>query len=234
MGGERRYDDAIVHHQRALTIGRNIGHRFGEAAALGDLAHVYNQLGRYLEAAEHSRQALGIYREIGHQRNQAVNLTNLGNALRGMGHLDQALTHLQQGLNIFTTIGATGGQAWPLRCIAKVYHQQGHSDHAVDCLRQAAALECAGHRAYDYAMTLGDLGTVLNDIGRPREARDAWNEALSILNDLDPHQADQIRKHLNASGPVENNFSEAEVQGLAGDDARNHCDSLHGIGPVRI
>ncbi|WP_162834776.1 ATP-binding protein [Amycolatopsis circi] len=210
LWGERRYDDAIVHHQQALTIGRSIGNRFGEASALGDLGHVYNELGRYREAADHSRQALDIVREIGHQRNQAVNLTNLGNALRGMGDLDQALTHLRQGLNIFIAIGATGGQAWPLRCIAKVYHQQGHSDHAVDCLRQAAALhlQYAGPGTYSYAVTLGDLGTVLNDIGRPLEARDAWNEALSILTDLDPHQADQIREHLNALGPTENNSSE--------------------------
>ena len=88
--------DAIERHLRALEIGRKIGHKFGEGAALGDLGGAYNALGRYAGAADHCRQALEIYRKLGHLRNEGLNLIQWGIALCGMGRLDEALSEFKR------------------------------------------------------------------------------------------------------------------------------------------
>ncbi|MCO1575160.1 tetratricopeptide repeat protein [Crossiella sp. SN42] len=199
----RQYGPAAVCLERALEIARKIDHKFGEGAALIDLAYNNLEIERYVEAVNYSQQALDINREIGHQRNESLSLVHLGQALYGLGQLDQALAYIQQGMNIAITIGAVGLQTLALTALAKIRHRQGDSDDALNHLMQAATHNRSQQLDHDYADTLNHLGAILNDMGRHEEARNAWREALAILLNLDPQQAAQIRTQLKALGLTE-------------------------------
>jgi predicted negative regulator of RcsB-dependent stress response len=53
-----------------------------------------------------------------------------------------------------------------------------------------------GHR-WGYAETLGHLGDAHQAAGDPGKARAAWEEAVTILDDLSHPDADQIRAKLS-------------------------------------
>ncbi|MBN6039989.1 tetratricopeptide repeat protein [Amycolatopsis sp. 195334CR] len=196
----RRYDEAVICLEQALKIARKIDHKFGEAAALIDLAHNYNEVGRHAEAAAYSQQSIDINRTIGHRRNEGISLIHLGRALSELGQFDQALAYVRQGMDIASTIGAEGIRALALRTLAKIHHRQGHGEDALNYMMQAADSSRSRQLDHDYAENLNHIGVILNDLGRPQEAREKWQEALDILLDLDPMQAAQIRTQLNTIG----------------------------------
>ncbi|RSS32165.1 helix-turn-helix domain-containing protein [Streptomyces sp. WAC05858] len=195
----RQYDEAIDCLQHGLAIARKIGDGFGEQAKLIDLGSVYNKLGLYSTAADHSRQALAICRAMDHKRNEGLSLTQLGSALLGMGELDQAMIHLHQSLKISNKLGSAHLQAFTLQSMAEVFRKRGQDVDAVDHLKKAAALYQEQRVSIQFAEILKNLGIALNGMGRTCEAQDVWEEALAVLIELDPQQADQVSQLLEHS-----------------------------------
>ncbi|MFC4455593.1 tetratricopeptide repeat protein [Deinococcus sonorensis] len=67
---------SVEHHERALTLARQLGHRPATAAALNNLAGSYEQLARYADAARMAREA---YQLAALQQDRAVQITALLN-----------------------------------------------------------------------------------------------------------------------------------------------------------
>ncbi|MGB2853987.1 MAG: tetratricopeptide repeat protein, partial [Dehalococcoidia bacterium] len=93
-------------YEEALRIHRDIGHRVGEASALGNMGNVYASKGELDKALDYYEHALRIEREIGHRQGEANHLANIGMVYAMRGDLDRALEHYQEALKIFETIGA--------------------------------------------------------------------------------------------------------------------------------
>jgi hypothetical protein len=66
------------------------------------------------------------------------------------------------------------------------------------CYQQALTLFRDLGDRYDEAATLTNLGDTHHAAGNPDAARDAWQHALTILDDLDHPDADQVRTKLAA------------------------------------
>jgi hypothetical protein len=66
-----------IFEQEAAAIFRSIGSRLGEAHALGILALIRQQQGRYAEVAGYAQRALDLFREIGDREGGAEALSGL-------------------------------------------------------------------------------------------------------------------------------------------------------------
>ncbi|WP_280393495.1 tetratricopeptide repeat protein [Nocardia brasiliensis] len=73
-----------------MLCGQEIGHRRGEANALGNLGLVHRDTGEHAQAAALLQQALVVSREIGHRIGEAVNLNYLATVHREAGDYEQA------------------------------------------------------------------------------------------------------------------------------------------------
>jgi tetratricopeptide (TPR) repeat protein len=76
------------------------------------------------------------------------------------------------------------------------HHHLGHHAEAQACYRRAIGLLHDVGKQYDEAAALARLGEVLCAAGDPTSARDAWQQALTILDDLDHPDAQQVRTKL--------------------------------------
>lgn len=72
------YRSAILYHEQALEIARQIGDRWGEAAYLGNLGIVCKNIGELRKALSCFEEALEIARQIGDQRIEGACIGNLG------------------------------------------------------------------------------------------------------------------------------------------------------------
>lgn len=72
-----RYQRASAELTNAVSLYRQLGHRFGEAAALTNLGQVRYRLGHYQQAAGDQARAVALAREIGSPRVEAWALTRL-------------------------------------------------------------------------------------------------------------------------------------------------------------
>ncbi len=91
-----RVDDAILAHQKALTIFRDVGARTHEARTRNALAYAYLVKGHYEESIAHAGNAVRIDLESGARMQVAKTLTNLGHAFARLGVSKRAGALLEQ------------------------------------------------------------------------------------------------------------------------------------------
>lgn len=92
--------------------------------------------------------------------------------------------------------GDRSGQAYTLSNLGQVHHRQGHHQAALDRQRESLALRRELAEPHGQAECLQRLGSTFEALGRLREARTHWLDALAILADLGSSDADQVRALL--------------------------------------
>jgi tetratricopeptide (TPR) repeat protein len=197
-----RLDDAHRHLRHALELFRDLGDPTGQAHTHISIGQVLAQLRRHPEALDHTGRALALFQTAHQGTGQANALNNLGWYHAQLGNYQQALTCCQQALDLHQQLGNEYSQAATWDSLGYVHHHLGHHIDAVDCYRNALRMfESCGDR-YGTAAALIHLGDTHQDAGNRQDAHDAWLDALTILEELDHHDADQIRAKIQGSDPA--------------------------------
>jgi DNA-binding SARP family transcriptional activator len=176
-----------------LEIRRRTGDRMGEAVALNAMAlNLYNQ-GRLEEAVDCQRASLAVLADLGEQRSSSagIALNNIADMLGCLNRHDEALACAEQALAVFLQIGDLFGVSTAETTLAQTYLALDRHEDAVRHCQQALIVEhdTAGENA-GRADALCCLASAMTALGRPAEARDAWQAALPILDRLgDPRTA---------------------------------------------
>jgi tetratricopeptide (TPR) repeat protein len=84
----------------ALALHRELGDRYGEAAALDSLGYAHHHLGRHREAADCFERSLVLVRDLGDRYYEAVVLTHLGDVHHAAGQAARAGKVWRQALSI--------------------------------------------------------------------------------------------------------------------------------------
>ena len=135
-----KYDEAMEHHQAALAIHRELGHRQGEANQLGNIGIILLNHGKYDEAMEHYQAALAIDRELGYRQGEAVALGNIGLVFQDQGKYDEAMEHHQAALAIDLELGHRQGEAADLVNIGLVLYNQKKYEEAKEHCQAALTI----------------------------------------------------------------------------------------------
>jgi tetratricopeptide (TPR) repeat protein len=118
-----------------------------------------------------------------------------------LGDYEQALTHCQQAMALFQELADPTGQANTWDSVGYIHHHRGDHVQAVTCYRRAVDLFQGIGDRYQEADTLTRLGDTHRAAGNSDAARDAWQQALTILDQLDHPDADQVRAKLATLDP---------------------------------
>lgn len=182
--------------QLALDLFRELGNHTGQAQTHLCFAWLAGRQGCHAEALGHSRQSLTHSRTAGRRAGQARALNNIAWHLAEQNDYDQALAHCQQALTIVRELGDLHSQAHICDTLAHIYYHLGRYQQAVVCYQQSLDLFRATGDPYGEATCLRGLGDSLDAVGNAAAARQAWANALEILNQLDHPDADQVRARL--------------------------------------
>ena len=189
-----RYQQAIDHHQQALTICREVSDRAIEALALAYLGLVHAQQGRYQQAIDHHQQALTICREVGDRAIEALALAYLGLVHAQQGRYQQAIDHHQQALTICCEVGLRVGEAVARHGLGFVRSRQGRYQQAIDHHQQALTIcRDIGYRA-DEAQILNGLGEACHANGQLAQARTQHTTALALATEIGDRY-EQVHAH---------------------------------------
>lgn len=94
------YPKAIEYNQQSLVIKREIKHRSGEGATLGNLGVAYQNLGDYPKAIEYYQQTLIIARETKDRNREGNALNSLGFVYYKQGNLTLAESTLIKSIKV--------------------------------------------------------------------------------------------------------------------------------------
>jgi DNA-binding SARP family transcriptional activator len=198
MSGE--LDEAHRHALAAVGLFCEIGDKTREAQTHHLLTDIHGRLDDQRTALRHARRALALYEAADDRLGTARALNAAGWSHAVLGEYDHALEHCERAVTSFRALGDRDGEAATEGSLGYTREHLRDFTAAIAHYERAAHL-CRelGERFY-LADTLTHLGDCQVAAGRAEAARRAWDEALSILDDLGHPAAAGLRGRL--SGPV--------------------------------
>jgi tetratricopeptide (TPR) repeat protein len=191
-----QYDNSQQLFEHALTIRQRIGDRHGQAWALAGSGFLAIDRGRLKQACGCAQEALSIFREVGDRHGEASALFTVADAYHGWQRYDDALRTLEDSFRIFDEIGNHDGQGLTLVKMAEVYVARGEHQQALSYLnRSLKARRLAGSR-WGEADGLARRGHTLQALGRSQDARESWETALALYDEVKDPRATDIRAYL--------------------------------------
>jgi tetratricopeptide (TPR) repeat protein/transcriptional regulator with XRE-family HTH domain len=192
------YAEARAHLVQALEVCRQLGDRPGEGRAHNAIATLFYRQGRYSDSMDHCLQALSLFQAADDRSWQAIILNNIGYCQALLGNHQLALGYCQQSMTLHQELGDRNGQAFTSDSLGLIHRHLGHHAEAVDCHDHALALFRDLGDRLSQAKVLVNLGDVHQAASSAQAAREAWQQALEILDDLHHQDADQVRARLRA------------------------------------
>jgi DNA-binding SARP family transcriptional activator/tetratricopeptide (TPR) repeat protein len=195
----QRDDDALDELTIALGLRHQLGQPTAEAGIYIDLCRVHERRGHIAEALHAARQALQLYRTTGHRAGEAHALNAVGWQLALLGSYSQALGYCEQSLQLATSLElhVVAAQAWDSIGFAR--HHLKEPERAISSYQHSIdLLEHIGDQ-YQLTRALTHLGDAQQAAGDPGAARQTWLSALTILDELDHPDADQVRAKIAAA-----------------------------------
>ncbi|MEU4423007.1 tetratricopeptide repeat protein [Actinoplanes sp. NPDC024001] len=190
----RRFDEADQHFTAALAVHERHGDRVGAAHSRLQLSDVNSKRGRHREALGHARQAMADYQAAGRHgwAGDALDVIGWEHAL--LGEYRETLTHCTRALELQQQAGDRYGQASTWHSLGYAHRHLGDHPAAITCLRTSVELYEEFGDLYNQARGLRELGEAHRAAGDEEAARKAWEEALTILTELAPAEADELRR----------------------------------------
>jgi DNA-binding SARP family transcriptional activator len=186
-------DQAFGHFARSLALYQRLGDRHGEAMVHDFLADLAGRQRRYADMLGHSEQALRTYQSIGDKTFEAVALNNVGYSHGLLGDYRQARSFSRQALTLCAELPNPLLEGCTWDSLGYAEHHLGNFTEAVACFQRALRI-CRenGNRSNeaDALIHLGDSYQAANDLPL---ARDAWQQALAILDEVQHPDAAQVR-----------------------------------------
>jgi len=193
-------EQALAQMTNSLALSRLLGDRLGEAKAHQGLAFITEAQGRYADSLDHVEQALRLYQVAGNKVGEAETLNGAGWLHALLGDFGRARTLCRQALAISAEHDRSNpfytGTGYIWDSLGYIERQLGDTGEATACYERALAIfRNAGSRS-EAAEVLSKLGEIWQDTGELPRARQAWQQALAILEDLDLPQAGDVRARL--------------------------------------
>ena len=197
-----RNADAEPHLERALALFAAAGDRIGQGDAHRGLARTHARRRRFFPALEHAERALRLYQAAGCRSGEASALNAVGWFHAHLGNLDEGLRHCERAARLHRETDDPCREAAALDSLGFIHRRLGDPAAAVRRYLRACALYREVGNRYEEADSMVGLGDAQADAGNTAGARATWRRALTILERLNPPEADRIRARLDGAPPA--------------------------------
>jgi DNA-binding SARP family transcriptional activator len=194
------YQHVLDYYANGRKLYQQLGNRRGEALALFGLASIAEFLGQYGEALSYAEEAAGLFHDLGDQAGEAELLNAAGWYHALLGDYQQARRLCRQALALSTRDGShhLEGNIW--KSLGYAEYQAGDFAEAAACAERALSIFRAVGDRWGEVDTLTNLGDIWRSAGESPRAREAWQQALDIQNELQHPDAAKVRARLASGG----------------------------------
>jgi tetratricopeptide (TPR) repeat protein len=193
-------DEARSHLEHCLLLYQRLGDRQGEAWAQQSLSVAAGDEGRYADALRHSERALRLFQEIGDEAAEAEMLNDVAWDHATLGDYQRARGYCEQSLALIAKLGGYDFEynyVWDTLGYIE-FHLGDFAQAVAHCESALGPCRERGDR-YSEAEILTHIGDARYAAGELPQARQAWQQALTIYDDLPHPGADELRAKLMAA-----------------------------------
>jgi DNA-binding SARP family transcriptional activator/tetratricopeptide (TPR) repeat protein len=193
------YDQARTHIRSSLHWYRQAGDQAGQARAHRLLSKVAESEGQYDEALSQASQALSLSRTLADRPQEADALNSVGWYYAMMGAYQQARAFCWRALILHRELDNRHSEAAAWDSLGYIDHRRGRLTAAIRYYESALTLFREVGDRYHQADTLTHLGDACSNSHEPLRARDAWEEALRLLSELNHPDGTKLRTRLHGN-----------------------------------
>jgi predicted ATPase/class 3 adenylate cyclase/tetratricopeptide (TPR) repeat protein len=223
--------------EQALDLSKTAGDKHLAAGALRAMGDATIHMFLLEEAASLLEQSLAISRLLDDRWGEAGALASLANALSS-DEPDQAAELSERSQRIFEDLGDELQAAASLYLMASIANGNDRASQAVEPSGKALGLYRKLGAVVGQGHSLDQLGRAMTFLSRWAEAREAFLESLTLLNEAgDAHCSARVQRHLGMldlyDGQLESareRLREALVVSLRVDDRLSAVAAMEGIG----
>jgi DNA-binding SARP family transcriptional activator/tetratricopeptide (TPR) repeat protein len=190
--------------EEALPLLEALGDRDSQAHVHRALSWVAERQQRPAEALHHAQRCYDLYRTADHPADQAMAmamamaLQNIGHVHAVLGNYGEAIAYCERALATMREIGERGGEGAVWDSLGYIHHHRGDFRQAIAYYERGLSFSREFADRFNEADTLNSIGDVHLSAGDPAAAREAWSQALRILDEIDHPDRDQVRAKLRA------------------------------------
>lgn len=193
---QNRNEDAAAHFEYALDAFRLDGDRPGEASVLCNLSRVRLALGDTSRALSLAEESVAIYDSLGMSVRGANARYALGLVLTRVGRHSEARNMLNEARSIFQDGRQRLWEGQTYFRLAEVDLADQRPRESAAHAEQALALLTDVGGEWRRANVLTVLGRALNALGQTDRARICWQDALSIFDELNSVESQELQDLL--------------------------------------
>ena len=183
-GHQNNPEQALAHLERALALAQELGDTLMIATLHHDMALQYKKFGDYARALELYQQLLKQTEAFGDKGGIAMVRDQIGKIYAQQGRYEEALRYHHEALagleaaNLKHAVGIT------LNNISPVYILQRNYTEALSVSQRSVSLARETGRKVDLFVALTNLGYSQLGLNRLAEARQSFEEAVAIVENL--------------------------------------------------
>lgn len=178
------YAQAIEHFQKSLKLSEEAKEPRLSATLLNNLGESYADMGDDETALDYYRKSLALAETNHDKRQMAGILSNIGKVEQRQQAFVRATESYQKSLRIREDLKDKAGVAETLERLALLQNESGQHADALASAERAAVLakEIGRRETFWRARTIA--GKIYRALNRSPEARQAFDEAISVIEDL--------------------------------------------------
>lgn len=188
---------------RALALREQLGDRSGQATTLLNVGMVARLQGDLERALDCYRRSLALEEAAGNRAGVALTLNSIGVLHESQGRAALALEHFERSLAISERLGNKARVVQTLANVAKAHQALGDHEAALSAARRTAGLARELGHAESVLSALTTAGEELELLGRRDQARQAFEEAVQVL--------EEMRSEAGATPEEQQRFLESRV-----------------------
>ena len=193
-----RFDNALVHHHRSLSLQEPLGNPQDIAMSLHNIGYCHRCLGSFDSSLDSFRNALALRETFDEPSDTASSLEGIGHCLVEQGRPKQALKYLQRALALRAPLDDPPRTAHSLNALGDCHHALGQYDDAIRFLERALSLYGKRGEPSRMAFTLHNLANCHESRGDFSKAIDYSLRALQLRESIGNPQ--DIADSLNSLG----------------------------------
>ena len=183
------YDLALEYFQKSLALSETMEDKHAIATTLGNIGSVYKMQRNYDLALEFLQKSLAIHETQGNKVGIAQALGSIGNIREAQRDYAQALECYQKSLAISQMLEDRAGIAMTLGNMAVIHKLQGNYALALEFADRAAVIARQIGERETLWRARNNAGDAHRALNQPIEARQAFVEAVAIIESLRTHVA---------------------------------------------
>lgn len=231
LRAQGRYAEAREKYEKGLEVAKGLEDLRGQGVSLGQLGTLAMLEGNLEEAVARYQDALILFQQLQEPATEAIAWHQLGLAFQEARQWDEAERHYREAARIYEGLGRLASAAQTWNQLANVNNRAGKPAAAETWYRKAIEGSRQAGDMFTTAWAVGNLASLLSSQPqRLDEARQRAEEALAIMETLDPGASEIWKAHSLLSGIADQQGQPAqarEYRRLAREAKRSFAGTRH-------